>query len=700
MEFLDGETIAAKIHQGFLKRSEILDVGTQVLAGLAEVHAQGIIHRDIKPQNIIVTNRGIAKILDFGLARITKERALSDTSPVNATTPGTLAGTVQYMSPEQTLGRQVDHRTDVFSLGVTLYEMATGMPPFRGSTPLELMENIRREQPQSITAINPSVSKELERVVTKAMEKDPERRYQSTSEMAADWNALRTKLAESGRTAKWSTRWAVGISIGLAILAIAVVASQFFHFSKTPTPAEHTFKMLVLPFTNISGDADNEYLSDGITEELISALTKVPDMRVVARTSAFALKGKNMDVRELGKMLDVDKVVEGSVQKVGNRLRVSAQLANASDGYHLWSNTYDRNIEDLFAIEDEISNTIARSLTNQLSQGTSIQVAKTPSTNIEAYQQYFQARYLLNKRTPNDLNKGIEHFRQAVVLDPNYAPAYVGLADSFALLASYEYGVMRPEDAIPQARTAAMKALSIDDRIPEAHVSLAQILYQFDWDWDRSEKEFKRALDLNPRYATGHHWYAEFLSARGRFDESIREIESAEMLDPLSLIIQTAHARVLYFARKYDPSIEKYKQAISLEPNFLLAHAGLGYAYAQKSAPEAALAEFQKAIDITGRAPVLLGSLGFAKGLAGNRSEALKLLDELKQISAQTYVMPAYPAAIHLGLDERDQAIMAIEEAYRQKSGFIAFLGVEPAVDKLRTDPRFKNLLLRANIAR
>jgi tetratricopeptide (TPR) repeat protein len=259
---------------------------------------------------------------------------------------------------------------------------------------------------------------------------------------------------------------------------------------------------------------------------------------------------------------------------------------------------------------------------------------------------------------------------------------------------------MKPDDAIPQARAAARRALSIDEELPEAHITLAEILYQFDWNWEQAEKEFKRAIDLNPRYPTGHHWYGEFLAARGRFDESIREIEYAETLDPLSLIILTAHGRVLYFARKYDLAIEKYQQAISIEPNFLLAHVGLGYAYAQKSMVEAAHAEFQKAIDIGGRAPVLLGSLGFAEGLSGHRAEALKLLDELKEMSVRTYVQPAYPAAIHIGLDESGQAIKAIEEASLQKSDFIAFLGVEPAVDKLRSDPRFTRLLLQANIGR
>ena len=689
MEFLDGETIARRIARGALKVSETLDIGAQVLSGLGEAHAQGIVHRDIKPQNIMVSDRGIAKILDFGLARIAEARAEPDGSSVKATMPGTIAGTVQYMSPEQSLGRRVDHRTDIFSFGLTIYEMATGRPTFTGATPLELMENVRHQHPQSITAINSFIPGEFERIVMKCLEKDPGRRYQSTAEIAGDWNALRVKTLEP-RPVKPVNRWAA-VTLGLAILGIAAIAIQFFHFNKTQSPTPHTLKMLVLPFTNMSGDSENEYLSDGITEELISALTKVQNMRVVARTSAFALKGKNMDVRQLGKMLDVDKVVEGSVQKEGNRLRVSAQLVNTSDGYPVWSNTYDRNIQDVFAIEDDISGAIAHSLSGVLT-------SKTSTTNIEAYQQYFEARYLWNKRTPNDLMKAIEHFRRTTALDPNYAPAYVGIADSLTLLASYEFGIMKPVEAIPQARTAAMKALAIDERLPEAHVSLATILYQFEWNWEGAEKEFKRAVDLNPSYATGRQWYGEFLSARGRFDESLREIESAEVLDPLSLIIHTAHGRVLYLSRNYDLAIQKYQQAISLEPNFLLAHAGLGFAYAQKSMYDAALAEFHKAIDISGRAPVLLGSLGFAEGLSGHRAEALKLLQELKETSNRAYVMPVYEAAVHLGLDDRDQAITAIEQAYLQKSDFITFLGVEPAVDKLRSDPRFKNLLSRANI--
>ena len=574
--------------------------------------------------------------------------------------------------------------------------MATGRPAFAGTTPLELMENIRHGQPRSIAAINSSVPAEFERIVKKCLEKDPARRYQSTADIAQDINRLRSKKPESLQTRMRLSRWSVAVTLPIVILGIVVIAYQIY-VNKTRTAEQHPLKMLVLPFINMSGDVENEYLSDGITEELISALSNVQNMRVVARTSAFALKGKNIDVRQFGKMLDVDRVVEGSVQKVGDRLRVSAQLVNA-DGDHVWSNTYDRNIEDVFSIEDEISGAIARSVTGELSAGALASPTKSSTTNIEAYQQYFQARYLWNKRTSSDLTKAIEHFRQTTSLDPNYAPAYVGIADSFALLASYEYGVIKPAEAIPQARTAAMKALAINERLPEAHVSLAQILYLFDWDWKGAEAEFKRAIDLNPGYATGHHWYSEFLAARGRFDESLREIEAAEMMDPLSLIIQTAHARVLYFARRYDLAIEKYKQAISLEPNFLLAHAGLGYAYSQKSMHDDALAEFRKAIDIAGPAPVLLGSLGLAEGLSGDKAKALELLGQLKRMSSRTYVMPAYLAAIYLGLNDSDQAIMAIGQAYRERSDFMAFLGVEPAVDKLRSDPRFSDLLSRANI--
>lgn len=687
MEYLDGETVAAKVERGRLAISEILDVCGQVLEGLSEAHSKGIVHRDIKSSNVMVTARGLAKILDFGVAQITPDEiSRSQAATVKLTTTGMLIGTVQYMSPEQTLGRHVDHRTDIFSFGVLLYEMSAGKPPFSGESPLELMENIRHQRAKSILENNPELPLEFQRVAAKCMEKDPEHRYQSAARVLEDWSKIGREIRKRSQKRKALLAGAVVLIALIALIALIGI--------RQPPPAPPSTKAIVVtPFLNLSGDPDTDYLNDGITEELINALTKVSGLHVVPRTTAFALKGKNLDVKQIRDMLKVDTVLEGSLRKAGNRLRVTAQLVNASTGDHIWSNTYDGNIEDIFHIQDEIPNMIAHALSATLSPADSASTSKRSPTNIDAYQRYLQGRYLWNKRTPPDLMKAIEYFKDTTRLDPNYAPAYVGIADSFGLLASQEYGVMKPADSMSQARSAAMKALQIDDTLAEAHVSLGNVYYQFDWNWPAAEKEFRRAIQLNPAYPTGHHWYAEFLEAMGRFDEAIREVETAKMLDPLSLIIATAHGRALYFARRYDASIEKYQDAIRLEPDFPLAHAGLGYAYAQKSMNDAAVAEFTKAIQITGRIPVLLGSLGYAYGVSGNKPGALELLQELNLIGKQMYVLPGYKAAIHIGLNDKKAALAAIEEAFREKSGFVVFLGVEPAADGLRSDPRFKDVL-------
>jgi tetratricopeptide (TPR) repeat protein len=405
-----------------------------------------------------------------------------------------------------------------------------------------------------------------------------------------------------------------------------------------------------------------------------------------------------VDVRDIGKQLNVEAVLEGSVHKSADRIRVIARLVRTADGYQIWSQDYDRSASQALDIEDDISRGIASSLKLQLASGENR--SRRSASNLEAHSLYLQGRYQWAKRTPEALNKAIDYFQRTTQLDSAYAPAFVGLADAYSLLGSYEYGALPPSQAMLQARDAAEKALQLDSNLAEAHASLAQITYQYDWNWQKAESEFKRALELNPDYATAHHWYSEFLSAMGRFEESRREIEAARSSDPLSLIINTAIGRLNYFAGNNDQALRKYAEVLEMESAFPLARTGLGYAFVQQKKYGDAIEEFRKSIELVGRAPVLLGSLGYAYGMSGDRKEAMLILDEMNRFPRTSYVGSIYLAAIHIGLHDKERAMESLEKAYEEKSGALVFLKVEPAVNELRSDPRFHALLDKVGLPR
>jgi serine/threonine-protein kinase len=651
MAYIEGVSLKEKIRSGAMAVDEVLDIAAQVAQGLDAAHKHGIVHRDIKSANIMVTPEGQAKITDFGLAKIAGGPEI-----FKATTS---VGTAAYMSPEQGRGEAVDHRTDIWSLGVVMYEMLTGELPFKGEYDAAVVYSLVNEDPRAIGELRPGVPDSVRRIVGRAMEKEPEDRFQTAAELLT---SLRSPLKGAGS----------GRAGGAA--------------------SEPEKSIAVLPFADVSRGKELEYLCDGIAEEIINALTKVEGLRVVARTSAFSFKGKNEDIRAIARKLNVDSMVEGSVRKAGNRLRITAQLINAADGYHLWSERYDREMEDVFAIQDEITLAIVNKLKVTLLGKDRAALVKRYTEDFEAYNLHMKGRYFWNKRTETGYLKSLEYFRQAIERDPSYALAYAGIADCYDLLGWYGY--LAPQEAFPRARVAAEKARELDDTLAEAHASLGWISANYDWDWATAEQQYKRALELNPSYATAHQWYSEFLTYMGRHDESIAEGHKALELDPLSLIINNDLGQVYYFARRYDESIAQLRKTLEMDPSFAVAHFFLALALAQKSMFDEAIEEAQKAMSLAGEGDTLiLSQLGIICASSGRERQAREVLAKLGELSDEKYVSPFPVALIHAGLGESDEAFDWLEKACDERDHWVETLKVHPTLDGLRTDERYKKLL-------
>lgn len=658
MEYVEGRSLKELIAEKKLSVEEVIDVAVQMCDALAKAHAADIIHRDIKSQNVLIDKDGRVRVLDFGLVKLKREMMLTQV--------GTVVGTVAYMSPEQAKGEEVDHRTDIWSLGVVLYEMITGEMPFRGDHDQAVIYSILNNEPQSASRLRPDLPAELEQVLNRALAKDPGERYEQISEMLADLSSIKQGF-ESG-----STR-------------------------TLPSRAPSSPSIAVLPFKNLSADKEQDYFCDGVAEEIINALTQVEGLHVVARTSAFSFRGKDADIREIGRKLNVGTLLEGSVRKAGDRVRITAQLVNVADGYHLWSERYDRDIgalccpEDIFAIQDEISLAIVGKLKVKLLEGEKTRLVKRHTDDLDAYNLYLKGRYFWNRRTEQSLKKSVEYFDQAIEKDPAYALAYAGLADSYVTL--QDYTSVSPKVTLPKAKEAAHKALEIDSTLAEAHNSLAQVMFR-EWDWEGAEREHKRAIELNPNYATAHHWYALVLAYAARFDEAIAEMKRARKLDPLSLIINRNLGLVLYFARRYDKAIEQLQKTLEMDPSFSLGHAGLGQAYLQKSMYQEALRELQRESDIrAGSDTVVETWKGIAYVKAGKKSEARRILEDLLERAKQVYVSPVLFASLYFALGENDLGFKSLDLAYNQRDSRLLELKVLPEFDGVRSEPRFKALL-------
>jgi serine/threonine protein kinase/tetratricopeptide (TPR) repeat protein len=698
MEHIAGKTLCERLATGSLTEKETAALGAQIASALSEAHEQGVVHRDLKPSNILVTPKGQAKVLDFGLAKLlSQDGDKTTTETIIDTELG--AGTLPYMAPEQLRGEDADARTDIHGLGSVLYEMATSQRAFRETLASRLIDSILHQPPIPPRVVNPRVSPELDRIILKCMEKDPENRYQSAKELAADLRRFGTPATSpSSQTAPrarmgWKRS---GRAMGLGMIALAVLTGMW-NFGDlrdrllARIPKLPIQSLAVLPFENLSGEPQQEYFVDGMTEALITRLAQINALKVISRTSVMQYKGVKKPLPEVGRSLHVDAVVEGSVVRFGDRVRISAELVEVSTDRQLLAQSYERDIRDVLALQSEIAQAIAKEIKIKLTSQEQTRLVITAPVDPRAFEACLKGRYFWNKRTREGFDKGVEYFEQAIAADHNYAPAYAGLADSHLMLA--EYGLLSPNEALPKAKAAAAKAQELDDTLAEVHTSLGSIAEDYDWDWVGAQREFKRAIELNQGSATAHQWYAEFLAAMGRFDEALAEITRAREIDPLSLIISSVVGEILYESRHYGQAVEQLGKTLEMDPNFAEAHRLLGEAYVQLARPEKAVAEFQRAMTLSGDSPQCTASLARFYAISGREDEAKTMLKRLKPQSAPGYVSSADLSLVYAGLGDKDRAFKLLREAYDQRDPFLVNIKVDPRLDNLRSDTRFKQLM-------
>ncbi len=705
MEFIDGQTLRSHIHGKALPIEEVLRLGIQIAEALDAAHAEGIIHRDIKPANIFVTKRGQAKVLDFGLAKLLpkgfgKVGVDSSNESTEATSiVGIISGTPSYMSPEQVRGDNLDMRTDIFSLGLVLYEMATGRQAFAGSTGGVIIEAVLTRSPAAARSINPEVPLGLEEIIHKALQKNRDERPQHAGDIRLELQRL-----ERGGDSGWSPRTG-----SLApVLESATNQTRSAGEQTERNPSSHTGtqramrvskiidSVAVLPFENVSGDADHEYLSDGIAGSLINILATIPKLRVMAQSTVFRFKGKGIDPQAVGRELNVRAVLTGRIMQSGGSLRIGTELVDVATGSQLWGAQYNRKPGDIFAIQDEISDEISEKLRLKLTRAEKKQLTKRHTEDAEAYRLYLKGRHHWNRWTEEGFYKAIEYFEQAAAKDPKYALAYAGLADSYVLLGWNSY--LPPKEAYPKGKKAAMSALRLDPDLCEGHTPLAAVLWLHDWQWQEAQKEFQRSVSLNPCYPTANHWYAEYLMTMGRHAEAIAKMKKSQELDPLSLIISDAIAWAYYMGRQNDEALEQLQKTEELEPNYPITYWILSLVHRKIGRYELAIPEGEKAVELAGGSPLMRAALAQTFATANQKDKAIQILDDLTKLAKEKYVAAYFFAGIYIGLGEHDRAMEFLEKSYEEHSHWLIYLHIDPSMDDLRSSPRFQDLLQRVGL--
>jgi len=698
MEFVAAKNLAERLAAGPLSERETARLGAQVADALAEAHGKSVIHRDLKPANIAVTGNGDAKVLDFGVAKLLGPPSQVGTHSV--TEHLGMVGTLPYMAPEQLRGEAPDSRSDLWALGTVLYEMAAGRAAFPGTLGPQVTNAILHETPMSPRALNAQVSSELERIILKCLEQDPEHRYQSAKEVAVDLRRLggpktQTTPAAAPRPARRGLLIATAIVAvaGLGLLIGLNVGGWRDRLLGAGTPRIRS--LAVLPLENFAHDAEQDYFVDGMTEALITELAQVSALRVISRTSVEPYKGAKKSLPEIARELNVAGIVQGSVLRSGGRVRITAQLIRASPEEHLWAKSYERDMSDILVLQDEVARAIAEEIRVTLTVKEAALLKGSRRVDPEAHDAYLRGRYYYNKGEREDLEKARGYFEVARAKDPGYAPPYAGLADYYSVLPFYSSA--RPDDVFPKAKELIQRALELDESLAEAHGTLAYIRAYYDWDWAGAEREFQRSLALNPNDATMRHRYSRYLSSLGRMDEALAEMQKARELDPLSLIIKANVGVIYYFGRRNDDAIAELRAVLKEDPRFSTAHWGLGLALEQKQDYGHALAELDSAIALSGRGPNSLASLGHAYAVAGRRPEAEQVLRELRARAQKQKISGYHLALIELGLGRRVEALDALEQAFGERSTLLTYLKMDPRFDDLRSEPRFAELIRRMN---
>jgi serine/threonine protein kinase/tetratricopeptide (TPR) repeat protein len=688
MEFIRGETLSHRLEAGRLSESDVLSIGVQVAEALEEAHRSGIVHRDLKPGNVMLTERGVVKVLDFGLAKALE----SDHSGMQSLTEaGNIAGTLPYMAPEQFGGAPINARSDVYSFGAMLYEIATGVRAFAQETAASLIDAILKDPPKNPSAIVPDISPALEGAILKAMAKDPNRRYATAGEVVdalQDAGATRTTLV-SQRASRRRRGWMIPVA-AVTAAALAAAAVMLFH----PGGGAHSRRiesLAVLPLDDLSGDSSQGYFADGMTDALITRLAQISSLRVISRTSVMRYRGGDKSLPRIARELHVDAVVEGTVLRSGNKVRISAELVDGAADRHLWANTYERELGDVIALQRDLAAAIADQVNVRLTASEREGLARVDRVNPKAYDEYLKGRQEWATRTVTGLEAARRHFLIAADIDPRFALAYAGLADVYVLQDSYSGS--RAEEALPQAEDAARNALAIDEQLAEAYPALGMVKLYARWDWAGAEADFKHAIELRPNYATAHHWYSIVLRDQGRSDEAISEARRALELDPLSSIMNANLGDVYFFARRYPDAIRQHRIGRGLDPSFAPTHLYLAMAFAQNGDIDSAIVACQTARALSSDGSYALGGLGYVLARAGRRPEAHQILDQLQRLAAHGQTVPFDIGLVWMGLGDGDRALEWIDKARRTQPSGVKDLGVDPRFDPLREDPRFRKIL-------